>query len=360
MLLAAIPQYCQTPPPHQSIPNAYISTPVQTVNSLTYFTCLDGYMSSGVSTNPYYSCNAYNSSAGAWSAGVTFSCETFTGYCNSTAPSLTNANTPTPQTYIGAKTYFTCDLGYVSSLSPAAPYYQCDPSTNTTGTWSPLQGACNVIAPYCNSSTAPSISNANSPTPQTQVTQQTTFTCASGYTTSSTGGTSPYYTCNTLNSTMGQWSAVTYGCILIPNYCPSDPSINSKPLTAPSGSFGLTLWSVVSLVCPTGYVWVSTSGSLSVRCLVSSATAGVWSTAAGYCIPQSTATSTTPTTPTSTTSGTVLQWWFYVLVSLCGALIVVVVALSIGLIFYCIMMKKYSHNGIYSRSSSSVRPLSKY
>ena len=29
----------------------------------------------------------------------------FTGYCNSTAPSLTNANTPTPQTSYGAQVY---------------------------------------------------------------------------------------------------------------------------------------------------------------------------------------------------------------------------------------------------------------
>ena len=137
-----------------------------------------------------------------------------------------------------AQTAFTCDLGYVSSSSPTAPYYNCTSSTNTTGLWSAVQGTCNgtrtapvsdtvlysthanatylhtlaVIAPYCNSSTAPSTSNANSPTPQTQVSQQTNFNCYFGYT-SSGGATSPYYTCNTLNSTMGQWSVVTYGCI---------------------------------------------------------------------------------------------------------------------------------------------------
>ena len=51
----------------------------------------------------------------------------------------------------------------------------------------------------------------------------------------------------------------------------------------PPGYFNLTVGSLVTLVCPTGYSYFVGSGSLDVVCLVSTATAGVWSTAAGYC-----------------------------------------------------------------------------
>ena len=70
---------------------------------------------------------------------------------------------------------------------------------------------------------------------------------------------------------------------VITNYCPPDQSINSVGLAMPSGYFNLNVGSLVTLVCPTSYNYVVGSGSLDVVCLVSTATAGVWSTAAGYC-----------------------------------------------------------------------------
>ena len=72
-------------------------------------------------------------------------------------------------------------------------------------------------------------------------------------------------------------------CAVITNYCPPDPSINSVGLAMPSGYFKLSVGSVVTLVCSTSYNYVFGSGSLDVVCLVSTATAGVWSTAASYC-----------------------------------------------------------------------------
>lgn len=139
-------------------------------------------------------------------------------------------------TCVCKQTSFTCDLGYVSSLSPIAPYYKCKQSTSAKGQWSSVKGTCNgilisndctvlhtrtaltlcptlaVISSYCSASAAPSVSNANWSTPQTQVTQQTNLKCSFGYI-SSGDPILPYYTCNAFNSTSGQWSAVTFGCI---------------------------------------------------------------------------------------------------------------------------------------------------
>lgn len=68
-----------------------------------------------------------------------------------------------------------------------------------------------VISPYCDTATAPTIANANSPTTDLTVYGTTSFTCNFGY--ASSGGTiNPYYTCDPFNSTNGMWAAVLYGC----------------------------------------------------------------------------------------------------------------------------------------------------
>lgn len=64
---------------------------------------------------------------------------------------------------------------------------------------------------YCDSSTAPTLLNANVPTAQTTIDASTNFTCIAGY--SSTGGnTLPYYLCAHNTNTTGLWSSVTYSC----------------------------------------------------------------------------------------------------------------------------------------------------
>ena len=75
MSLAEITNYCANSPAAPTILYAAIPTPNQTVNSFTYFTCYPGYQSSGGGTQPFFTCNANTAAAGAWSSGVTYSCE---------------------------------------------------------------------------------------------------------------------------------------------------------------------------------------------------------------------------------------------------------------------------------------------
>lgn len=67
-----------------------------------------------------------------------------------------------------------------------------------------------VIPTYCDSATIPTLSNANSPTPNQTVDSITYFTCNNGY--QSTGAVPPYFSCNAFNTTSGSWSAVTNSC----------------------------------------------------------------------------------------------------------------------------------------------------
>lgn len=61
--------------------------------------------------------------------------------CNmDTAPTLLNANNPTPDATGNANTSFTCNFGYESSIAPEKPYYTCDAST---GLWTAVTGTCN-------------------------------------------------------------------------------------------------------------------------------------------------------------------------------------------------------------------------
>ena len=71
---------------------------------------------------------------------------------------------------------------------------------------------CLEIPIYCINSSSPSLVFANSPTLVVTVYDSTFFTCNFGY--ESTGGSiKPYYKCNQYNSTVGQWSNITYVCI---------------------------------------------------------------------------------------------------------------------------------------------------
>ena len=66
---------------------------------------------------------------------------------------------------------------------------------------------------YCPTASAPTIANANIPTPQTSVYATSTFTCNGAY--QSTGfqtGVNPNYVCLPGTTTTGVWSIVTYGC----------------------------------------------------------------------------------------------------------------------------------------------------
>lgn len=63
-------------------------------------------------------------------------------YCSSTAPTITNANAPTPVTTVFSLTSFTCSAGYQSSGGATAPYYQCLPGTSATGVWSNPSYTC--------------------------------------------------------------------------------------------------------------------------------------------------------------------------------------------------------------------------
>lgn len=86
-----------------------------------------------------------------YSIRISLMCIVISNYCDfATAPTLSNANSPTPQTTIGATTSFTCSFGYKSSISPSNPYYSCQHSTSTTGTWtsSPaVTGSCERMRP---------------------------------------------------------------------------------------------------------------------------------------------------------------------------------------------------------------------
>ena len=153
--------------------------------------------------------------------------------------------------------------------------------------------------------------------------------------------------------------------------------MNSVGLAMPTNNFNLSVGSVVTLVCSTSYDYVVGSGSLDVTCLVSTATAGVWSQAAGYCtrtrltfaastrlmvnslsvqnrsdlvkdeclhaapnMPPSA--TTTATSTASTTTSVQLPWWFYVLVAVAGALVVVVLVSFLALGFYYLVLRKKS------------------
>ena len=78
----------------------------------------------------------------------------YSGYCNSaTAPTLANANTPTPVTYLNGNTYYTCDQGYESSLvAGAAPYYTCTLGSAAQGIWLASSGTCTRAPPLSLSS----------------------------------------------------------------------------------------------------------------------------------------------------------------------------------------------------------------
>ena len=167
-----------------------------------------------------------------------------------TAPRLSNGLTGAAYATPGAVTSITCDEGYVSSTAPTAPFFTCNVGTATIGVWSLVYGTCvgalwapfecsiwlksrnitlahtrnitnelvfsvtcTASASYCNTSSAPTIANANNPTPQTYLYAITTFTCDAAY--ESTGyqnSASPYYVCLPGSSSTGVWSPVTYGC----------------------------------------------------------------------------------------------------------------------------------------------------
>lgn len=79
-LLIVILDYCATSPAPPTILNAPIPTPNQTVNSITYFTCNNGYQSNGGSSQPFFTCNPYTATAGSWSTGVTYSCDSLLAF----------------------------------------------------------------------------------------------------------------------------------------------------------------------------------------------------------------------------------------------------------------------------------------
>lgn len=67
------------------------------------------------------------------------------------------------------------------------------------------------ILKYCIASDAPTLTYANNPTPVVTVYDFTNFTCDFGYET--TGSSSPFCTCDQMNSTVGKWSNVTFLCV---------------------------------------------------------------------------------------------------------------------------------------------------
>ena len=67
----------------------------------------------------------------------------YSGYCNAaTAPTLSNAWIPTPVTYLGGISYFTCVDGYQSTCGTTSPNYQCNVGTTASGTWSTVNCTC--------------------------------------------------------------------------------------------------------------------------------------------------------------------------------------------------------------------------
>jgi hypothetical protein len=251
-----------------------------------------------------------------------------------TAPRLSNGLTGAAYATLGAVTSITCDEGYASSTAPTAPFFTCNTGTASAGVWSSIYGTCVTIAAYCNSSLAPIIANANTPTPQTSVNAITTFTCNAAY--ESTGyqnGASPYYVCLP-GSSIGVWSPVTYGCQLIPNYCSNNPAESSSDTVAPSSYFVASLGAEVNLSCPAGAALVS--GSLNVTCLYSTATKGLWSVATAKCYASTSPISTTTTTVTTTTAW-VPPWWIWTIVGVTCLIFLAFISMLSALLFvvYC-------------------------
>lgn len=134
--------YCN-PATAPTLPHAG-STPLTTIFATTYFTCnVSGYQTNGAS-QPYYTCEPDTYLAGRWTP-VSYSCEKIGDYCNaSTAPLLANAVSNTPQTTVDSVTYFTCDMGYVSSGGAAAPpFFTC----TAAGEYSAITNAC-ICMPF--------------------------------------------------------------------------------------------------------------------------------------------------------------------------------------------------------------------
>ena len=68
-------------------------------------------------------------------------------YCDPSVgfPSLADANTPTPYTTVGSTTYYTCALGYQSSVGATKPFVTCNANSVTAGQWSTTSNTCQGI-----------------------------------------------------------------------------------------------------------------------------------------------------------------------------------------------------------------------
>ena len=68
-----------------------------------------------------------------------------------------------------------------------------------------------------------------------------------------------------------------------------------------------------------------------------------------------TSAATTTTSVVSTTTSFQFPWWFYMLVAVVGALVVVVLGLTLALIFYCMAVRQKARvHDLYSRSARTV------
>ena len=63
-------------------------------------------------------------------------------YCPASGPVLAFANSPSPQRFLYNITYFTCDIGFISSGGSVNPSFTCLPSNATSGTYSMITYSC--------------------------------------------------------------------------------------------------------------------------------------------------------------------------------------------------------------------------
>ena len=63
-------------------------------------------------------------------------------YCPASGPILAFANSPSPQRCLYNITYFTCDIGFISSGGSVNPSFTCLSSSATSGTFSTITYSC--------------------------------------------------------------------------------------------------------------------------------------------------------------------------------------------------------------------------
>lgn len=156
-----------------TLANATISTSNTSVGDINTYICIGGYRTTGAS-NPYITCLAATPAYGIWS-NVAFGCERI------------------------ATKFYRCSLYCTrnSQLLQIYSYYK-----------NFLDSSKTAIPVYCDPATAPTLTNAYSPTPATTIGSTTSFTCLPGFTTTGT----PSYTCINNGPSNGKWQSSHGSC----------------------------------------------------------------------------------------------------------------------------------------------------